>query len=108
MRFYSYGPSQMMAGYGFGILGFLMMIVLWALVIGVIVVIIVWLTRAGRPHPENTGAAPGAPVPGQPDPLETARHRLARGEITPEQFDEICKRLTATASAPPQPPAPQG
>ncbi len=33
---------------------------------------------------------------GSGDPLEIARRRLARGEITPQQFEEIAGHLRAT------------
>lgn len=57
---------------------------------------IVWfMRREGDPSCCAVTHAPhtGTPTPGGRDPLEIARVRLARGEITPEQFDEIRRVL---------------
>jgi uncharacterized membrane protein len=57
---------------------------------------IVWLLRrdgdpagCGVSHASHTGAT----MPGGSDPLDIARVRLARGEITVGQFDEIRRAL---------------
>lgn len=71
--------------------GGIMMVLFW----GVIVALVVWLVQsatrreAGAPPPASgtrTGAAP-------PDPLDIAKERFARGEITREQFEEIRRTL---------------
>ena len=71
-------------GWGMGLLGGLGMLLFWGLIIG-LVVLVVTLTRS------NQG---GAPRGGQPDSaLEILRRRLAAGEITPGDFDELSKKL---------------
>jgi putative membrane protein len=68
-----------------GLLGGLGMLLFWGLIIGLVVWLIVTLTRS------NQGAASrGA----QPDSaLETLRRRLAAGEITPQEFDTLRQKL---------------
>lgn len=39
-------------------------------------------------HSSNTGHAQ-TPVAGGPDPIEIARQRLARGEITTAQYEDV-------------------
>jgi putative membrane protein len=72
-------------GWGMGLLGGLGMLLFWGLIIGLVVWLIVTLTRS------NQGAASrGA----QPDSaLETLRRRLAAGEITPQEFDTLRQKL---------------
>jgi putative membrane protein len=72
-------------GWGMGLLGGLGMLLFWGLIIGLVVWLVVTLARL------NQGAtAHGA----QPDSaLEVLRHRLAAGEITPQEFDELQKKL---------------
>jgi putative membrane protein len=77
----------MMWGYpdGFGwwmVFGGMWMIVFWAVVIGLIVWGVSRLT-GGRNQAGDRGDTP----------LEIARIRLARGEITKEQFEEIKRTL---------------
>ncbi len=43
----------------------------------VVVVVLVWVLRAARPERG----------PDRESPHETLRHRLARGEITPEEYE---------------------
>jgi uncharacterized membrane protein len=57
---------------------------------------IVWLIRRdGDPAccAVTHATHAGTPTPGGPDPLDIARVRLARGEITPEQYNEIRRVL---------------
>jgi putative membrane protein len=72
-------------GWGMGLLGGLGMLLFWGLIIGLVIWLIVTLTRS------NQGAASrGA----QPDSaLETLRRRLAAGEITPQEFDTLRQKL---------------
>jgi putative membrane protein len=68
--------------WGMGILGFMVMIVFW----GAIIWLVVWAVRRstrdrnGHSTPEET-------------PLEIAQKRLARGEITKEQYEEMDRVL---------------
>ncbi len=72
-------------GWGMGLLGGLGMLLFWGLIIGLVVVLIVTLTRQSQS---------GASQLGQPDSaLEILRRRLAAGEITPQEFDELRKKL---------------
>ena len=77
----------MMGGWawGMGLLGGLGMLLFWGLIIGLVVWLVVTLTRSGP-----SGASRSA----QPDTaLETLRHRLAAGEITPQDFDALRQKL---------------
>jgi putative membrane protein len=68
-----------------GLLGGLGMLLFWGLIIGLVVWMIVTLTRSNQS---------GAPRGGQPDSaLEILRRRLAAGEITPQEFDELQQKL---------------
>jgi putative membrane protein len=72
-------------GWGMGLLGGLGMLLFWGLIIGLVVWLIVTLTRS-----DQSSAARGA----QPDTaLETLRRRLAAGEITPQEFDVLRQKL---------------
>ena len=72
-------------GWGMGLLGGLGMLLFWGLIIGLVVWLIVTLTRSGQ-----SGASRGT----QPDTaLETLRRRLAAGEITPQEFDALRQKL---------------
>jgi putative membrane protein len=77
----------MMGGWGWsmGLLGGLGMLLFWGLIIGLVVWLVVTLSRSGQ-----SGASRGA----QPDTaLETLRRRLAAGEITPQEFDALRLKL---------------
>ncbi len=113
MRGYDYGFGNMMGGGWFwGLLAMLM----WLAVIVGVVLLVVWairqLSRGAHGHDvpgrgyyaENTG--PGGPPPGgsgQDRACEIARERYARGEITREQYADICHGLGV-----PGPPPRQG
>jgi len=86
--------------WGFGVLPFLgglAMLLFWALVIGLVVWLVVRLVRSGSfrslqntPPQQNAPSAPSV----QADPvLETLRRRLAAGEITSQEFDELRQKL---------------
>jgi putative membrane protein len=83
------GGNGMMGGYGnqfgfgFNPIGAIVSLVLWALGIGGIVLLVVWLARNAK---STALASSGSTV----DILKT---RYARGEITKEQFDEMKKVL---------------
>ena len=72
-------------GWGMGLLGGLGMFLFWGLIISLVVWLVVTLTRSGQ-----SGASRSA----QPDTaLETLRRRLAAGEITSQEFDELRQKL---------------
>jgi|YelNatPaOPRAMG01_1025707.scaffolds.fasta_scaffold58164_1 uncharacterized membrane protein len=74
-------------GSGWGILGILGLVLNLLLFLGLLALLglgIAWLVR-------QMGRRPAAP--GGPDPLEIARRRLAAGEITLAEFEEIRDRL---------------
>lgn len=61
------------------VFGVILMILFW----GGIITLVIWgINRVSR-HGTDGG----------PTPLEIARHRYARGEITKEQYDQIKKDL---------------
>lgn len=72
-------------GWGMGFLGGLGMLLFWALIIGLMVWLVVTLTRSGQNH-TATSARPDSM-------LETLRRRLATGEITPDEFDVLRQKL---------------
>lgn len=51
---------------------------------------IFWFRFLGKPYHDHQEMAPG------PDPLEVARERFARGEISQDEFDAIADRLIRT------------
>jgi putative membrane protein len=63
-------------------------VVFWALGIAAVVLLILSLVR------RTTGLRRGW-YGGEPDALEIARRRYAKGEITKEQFEQMKKDLTA-------------
>ncbi len=92
MRGYAYGYPYMMGG-GIGVLGWVLMIGLFLIVLVGVVLLVIWAVRAasGREYGAGRGTA-GGPA-GKDEALAIARRRLASGEITPEQFEEIRKTL---------------
>ncbi len=60
---------------------------LWALLFwGAIIALVVWVVKRLTGGDEST--------PRQRDPLDIAKERYARGEITREQFDQLKKDLS--------------
>jgi len=85
------GYGGMMSGYGFNPLGAILSIVVWALIIGGIVLLVVWLVR-------NANASTGAPRGGlsigsNESPFDNQKARYAKGEINKEQLDAIKRDL---------------
>ena len=82
-----------MMGYGFGIfgIGMLIMLLFWVLVIGGVVWLVVTLVRGGQGRSATQPLLPSAP-PVQ-TPLDILKVRYARGEISKEQFDEMRRDL---------------
>ena len=81
-------------GYGMGwgwLLGFLLLIAVAALI-----VLVVRSFTAGPPGQSGTPSPPGAPgysVPANGTARVIVEERLARGEITPDQYREIIRAL---------------
>ncbi len=73
-------------GWGMGLLGGLGMLLFWGLIIGLVIWLVVTLTRSGQ-----STAYRGT----QPDTaLDILRRRLASGEITPQEFDALRQKLS--------------
>jgi putative membrane protein len=72
-------------GWGMGLLGGLGMLLFWSVILGLVVWLVVTLTRSGQ---GGTGrdAQSGAV-------LETLRRRLAAGDLTPQEFDALRQKL---------------
>ncbi len=94
------GPEMLGYGHGFGFIGPIVLLVLGA----ALVAVVVWaLTRhRTRAHMTTTAGTPtlGSPMtPGatsrivEDDALRIARERLARGEITVEEYTTIAEAL---------------
>lgn len=85
-----YGP-----GYGYdggSWLGMGLMMIFGLLFLAGIVLLIVWLARAaGGQAPYQS--PPGSYRSGTQEACDIARLRYARGEITKEQFEEICRTV---------------
>lgn len=83
------GPGMMggygnQFGFGFSPLGAILSLVFWALIIGGVVWLVIWLAR-------NAGETASAARPDSA--IEILKARYARGEITKEQFAEMKKNL---------------
>jgi uncharacterized membrane protein len=73
--------------WGMDLLGGLGMLLFWALIIGLVAWLVVTLSRLSQSR-EAAGST-------QPDSvLETLRRRLANGDITPQEFDELRQKLS--------------
>lgn len=88
----------MMRGYGFyngygmmggGWLGLVFMLVFWAIVLVAIVLLVVWAVRTASGNRGVSSREPG----GRDEAEAIARRRLAAGEITAEQYEELMKAL---------------
>jgi len=88
----AYGPGM---GYGMmgGWLGWLVMLFFGLLVFAGVVLLVIWTVRASL----GTDASAATQVPrvtlGHDEAVAIARKRLASGEITKEQYDEIMHAL---------------
>ena len=80
-RGWQMGPGPMMMSGGYGLVGGVMMLVLWAAVIALIVFAIKWLadSQGGRR--------------GRRDAMDLLRQRFAAGEIDEEEFKRRRKAL---------------
>lgn len=92
-RGFGYGYDGMMDGYSW--LGGLIMLVIGALVVAGIVLLVIWAVKASDGH----GQTSVPPVPrgaaGHDEAVAIAKRRLAGGEITCEQYEEIMRSLGA-------------
>ncbi|SFO86819.1 SHOCT domain-containing protein [Tranquillimonas alkanivorans] len=79
---YNDGYYHHMDGWGFGLMGFGMMILFWGGLAVLIVLAIRWLGDGG-----------GQPLGRKPSPLDTLKERLARGEIDVEDYEARRKIL---------------
>jgi len=66
------------------VMGWVWMVVFW----GAIIALVVWAVRR---------SAPASPPqqPAQPSPIDIAKARYAKGEITREEFEELKRTLSA-------------
>jgi putative membrane protein len=60
----------------------------WLVIIAAVVLLVVWAVR-------SSGRYASTPPSQEPDALEIARRRYARGEISKEQFEQIKRDLAA-------------
>ena len=90
---YGYGQNL---GYGNmlggGWLGLLLMFLFGALCIAGIVLLVIWFVRSSGGH---AGATPPTGPAGHDEAIAIAKRRLASGEITKEQYEEIMRALGA-------------
>ncbi len=84
-----YGGYRMMGGYGWNPLGVILSLIFWALIVGGIVLLVVWLLR--NPGRVSLGASSGVDT----SPLDILKVRYAKGEITREQFEGMRHDLGA-------------
>ncbi len=76
---------------GMHLLGGLMMLLFWALIIGLVAWLVIRLARSAS---SRSAQAMLPAQSAQPDPvLETLRRRLAAGEITSQGYDELRQKL---------------
>lgn len=88
-----YGYGGMMDGLGWHGAGLLMMVFGLLVLVG-IVLLIMWAMRAsGGGHHHTHGAPPPVQPGGHDEAVAIARRRLANGEITKEQYDDIMRSL---------------
>lgn len=74
-------------GWGWGAgawIGMAFMMFFWLMVLVGFVVLVVWLARGGGSRSAHSGTVAACDI---------ARQRYARGEISKEQFEEICRTV---------------
>jgi uncharacterized membrane protein len=74
-------------GAGGGWIGMILSVALFAGVLALLALAVVWFAQQSR------RTMPTSETARDPDPLEIARRRLAAGEITVPEFEEIRNRL---------------
>jgi uncharacterized membrane protein len=91
-RGYGYGYGNMMGGGWFG--GILMLLFTLLVLVG-FVLLVMWAIRASGGH--HAASGPGMQMhpaeAGHHEAVAIAKKRLASGEITKEQYDEIMRAL---------------
>jgi uncharacterized membrane protein len=85
---YGYGGDMM----GVGWLGGLLMLLFAALVVAGFVLLVIWAVRASSGH-TAAGPALHPGMAGHHEAVAIAKKRLASGEITADQYDEIIAKL---------------
>ena len=93
MMGYDGGYGNMMGGTWYGDL---LMLLFGALVVAGIVLLVIWVVRMSSGQAGAGGMAPPQGVAGHDEAVAIAKKRLAAGEITKEQFDEIVAVLKST------------
>lgn len=83
---YGYGPGA--DGVGFWMIGMWLFGLL--LLVGIVLVVVWAVRRSSGPHAMGPGTHMSQ---GQDNAMMVARERLAKGEITPEEYDTIAKAL---------------
>jgi putative membrane protein len=73
--------------------GGLLMFMFGALVLVGIVLLVVWAVRASGGHGMAGGASQPPGAAGHDEAVATAKRRLASGEITKEQYEELMRTL---------------
>lgn len=86
---YGYGYDMM----GGGWLGGLLMFLFGALVLVGLVLLVMWVVRASSGHTSAGGPMPPQRAAGHDEAVAIAKRRLASGEITKEQYEEILRVL---------------
>jgi uncharacterized membrane protein len=84
------GYGNMLGG---GWLGLLMMFFFGALVIAGIVLVVMWAVRSSSGHGHPAAMGGPAPSAGHDEAVAIVKRRLASGEITKDQFDELMRSL---------------
>jgi uncharacterized membrane protein len=75
----------------------LMVLLFGALVVALVVLLIMWAVRASSGHGAHGGVIAPAGGTGHHEAVAIAKKRLANGEITKEQYDEIMNALNGTS-----------
>ena len=88
---WGYGYGHPMMGYGW-FFGPLFMILVIVLIVAAVVLVLRWLGIGGPGGASGGGGGAGS---ARPDPLDILKERLARGEITPEEYEERKRVLGA-------------
>ena len=89
-RGYGYGYGNMMGGGWFG--GLLMLLFALLVLVG-FVLLVMWAIRASGDHHVAGGPMMHPAEAGHHEAVAIAKKRLASGEITKEQYDEIMRTL---------------